>query len=118
MKREGGWNVQYAVFRRVCIFFASRHGGGWGFSPFWGLANSKKKKSKEGSLEIKNLNEHFEEVKSKLQVEVFKEELKKLLEKKKGKIEIRKKEGKDGRRKAQLFVLNFWGHLVPKRFPL
>ena len=66
------------------------------------LPNSKKEEIKKGSLEIKNLNEHFEEVKSKLQVEVFpKEELKKLEKEKKGKSEIRKKEGKDGRRKAQ-----------------
>ncbi|MBG08277.1 MAG: protease SohB [Halobacteriovoraceae bacterium] len=74
---------------------------------------SRKKKPKEGSLEIKNLNNRFQEVKETLQTEVFtKEEIKKYQKEKKEKSKLEKKNSREN--KPRLFVLNFQGDIKAK----
>jgi len=74
---------------------------------------SRKKKPKEGSLEIKNLNKHFEEIKESLQTEVFtKEEIKSYQKEKKEKAKLEKKKSEEVR--PRLFVLNFQGDIKAK----
>lgn len=74
---------------------------------------SRKKKVKEGSLEIKKLNDRFEEVKERLQIEVFtKEEIKKYQKEKKEKLKLEKKGTSET--KPRLFVLNFKGDIKAK----
>ena len=74
---------------------------------------SRKKKPKEGSLEIKNLNNRFQEVKETLQTVVFtKEEIKKYQKEKKEKNKLEKKNPREN--KPRLFVLNFQGDIKAK----
>ncbi len=74
---------------------------------------SRKKKPKQGTLEIKNLNNRFQEVKESLQAEVFtKEEIKTYQKEKKEKVKLAKK--KTGEERPRLFVLNFQGDMRAK----
>ena len=74
---------------------------------------SRKKKTKEGSLEIKNLNKRFEEIKESLQTEVFtKEEIKSYQKEKKEKAKLEKNKSEEAR--PRLFVLNFQGDIKAK----
>ena len=74
---------------------------------------SRKKKPKQGSLEIKNLNKRFEEIKESLQTEVFtKEEIKSYQKERKEKVKLEKKNSEVVR--PRLFVLNFQGDIKAK----